>query len=376
MQIQVPTPILDDLKCRQNIALMAEKAHRYGLCFRPHFKTHQSRAIGRWFKRVGVQCITVSSVQMAQYFADEGWRDITIAFPVNPRQAAQYNLLAERVQLNILVTDVDALRQIIPFIRRQIGIFIKIDTGAHRTGVLPDDIATQAALLSMIEAAPMLNFRGFLTHAGSAYRARSAHQIKETHVQSIALMKKVADRWKAHYPHLIISVGDTPTCSVATDWQGVDEIRPGNFVTYDLMQVQIGACTFDRIALAVACPVVAKHSDRSEIVVYGGAIHLSKEHIELDGHSVLDEWTGLPKGTKIYGLPVRFDDQLRWQLPGQEGSYVRSLSQEHGVIVASPELFDAVQPGDLIGILPVHSCLTIDLSEQLYTPTGSVLETM
>jgi len=33
----------------------------------------------------------------------------------------------------------------------------------------------------------------------------------------------------------------------------VDEIRPGNFVFYDLMQYRIGSCSVGQIAVAMAC---------------------------------------------------------------------------------------------------------------------------
>jgi D-serine deaminase-like pyridoxal phosphate-dependent protein len=41
-------------------------------------------------------------------------------------------------------------------------------------------------------------------------------------------------------------------------------------------------------------------------------------------------------------------------------SYLKSISQEHGVIKASKELLESVKVGDLLGILPVHSCMTAD----------------
>ena len=82
LKITRPTLLLDEQKCRANIARMAEKASGNKLIFRPHFKTHQSLELGRWFKDYGVTSITVSSVEMAEYFSSE-WNDITFAFPLN-----------------------------------------------------------------------------------------------------------------------------------------------------------------------------------------------------------------------------------------------------------------------------------------------------
>ena len=82
LKIKSPTLLLDKNKCLTNLNFMVQKAGNYNLSFRPHFKTHQSLEIGRWYKDFGIDKITVSSLQMAVYFAEE-WTDITVAFPVN-----------------------------------------------------------------------------------------------------------------------------------------------------------------------------------------------------------------------------------------------------------------------------------------------------
>src|SRR5690554_8222903 len=101
VEITRPTLIVDKEKCLQNIAKMAKKAKEYGLKFRPHFKTHQSAAIGAWFREFGVNAITVSSVHMGEYFSDNGWKDITIAFPLNILEMDRINKLAETANLNL-----------------------------------------------------------------------------------------------------------------------------------------------------------------------------------------------------------------------------------------------------------------------------------
>ncbi len=99
LKINRPTLLVDEALCRRNIARMAEKARIAGVRFRPHFKTHQSAAIGEWFREAGVTAITVSSVSMARYFSGAGWSDITIAFPVNLREMEEINRLAGEIHL-------------------------------------------------------------------------------------------------------------------------------------------------------------------------------------------------------------------------------------------------------------------------------------
>ncbi|KPK99745.1 MAG: hypothetical protein AMJ91_06575, partial [candidate division Zixibacteria bacterium SM23_73_3] len=68
-EIVKPTLLLDKKRVMKNIEKMARKAKAAGVRFRSHFKTHQSGEIGNWFRDVGVEAITVSSLDMAQYFA-------------------------------------------------------------------------------------------------------------------------------------------------------------------------------------------------------------------------------------------------------------------------------------------------------------------
>ena len=121
------------------------------------------------------------------------------------------------------------------------------------------------------------------------------------------------------------------------------------------MQVQIGSCSMNEIAVALACPVVAKHADRQEVIIYGGGIHLSKDRLDWDGRTV-------------FGMPVRLNGS-GWEMPDGV-SYVRSLSQEHGVIKCTPTLFECLKIGDLVGILPVHSCMMVDLMDGYLTLGG------
>ena len=86
---------------------------QHGLDFRPHFKTHQSAYIGQWIKDKGIEKCTVSSVKMAEYFAAHNWEDILIAFPVNIREASAINGLAESINLQILIYDIDSLNQLV-----------------------------------------------------------------------------------------------------------------------------------------------------------------------------------------------------------------------------------------------------------------------
>jgi D-serine deaminase-like pyridoxal phosphate-dependent protein len=141
----------------------------------------------------------------------------------------------------------------------------------------------------------------------------------------------------------------------------VDEVRPGNFVFYDSKQLQIGSCRWSDVSVAVACPVVAKHPERLQVVLYGGAIHLSSEYLMVDNQS-------------IFGF-VALPDGNGWSEP-LPGAAVVSLSQEHGLVRLTEKDFQRVKIGDLICVLPAHSCLTVQAMKEYLTLDGNLIGTM
>ncbi|MEQ8907150.1 alanine racemase [Ekhidna sp.] len=358
MDIKTPTLLVDKEKVIRNIEKMAEKAKKSRAVLRPHFKTHFSAEIGGWFKDFGVKTCTVSSVSMAQYFASHDWDDITIAFPYNLLESAEINELAEKVNLNILVESEESLAHIQKHIAANIGYFIKIDVGTHRTGVDPRNGALIKTLVDI--SSDQIQFKGFLAHAGHTYGCRDLEGIQWIFDGSVKTLSELKNKFGG-----IISYGDTPTCSLIDDFSFCDEMRPGNFVFYDWMQHQIGSCAVDEIAVCLACPVVAIHKERNEIVVYGGGVHLSKEMVQ--------EKDIMGKDLKCFGKMVSLQKD-GWSSEIR-GNVVR-LSQEHGIIKLSSDEIARVKVGHLIGILPVHSCLTADLQGHYLSTSGDKIEKM
>lgn len=361
MNIRKPTLLIDESRCRENIRRMASKARRHNLEFRPHFKTHQSLEIGRWFKDYGVDKITVSSVEMAEYFAGE-WNDITIAFPVNILETDPINELASKINLNLLIESEETAAFLKNNLTSETGFFIKIDLGNHRTGLDPEDTISVDKILEITDSSKLLKFKGFLGHAGHTYYCSTADEVNSIQSESMRIMKGLKKKYIERYPGIIISTGDTPGCSISEDFSGTDEIRPGNFIFYDLMQLKAGACREENIAAAMACPVVAVHRERNEIVIYGGGIHFSKDRME-DGTD----------GT-IYGRAAENDGNGWGKII--RGMYLKSLSQEHGIMKVPDEKINEYNAGDIIVVIPVHSCMTADVMKSYLTLEGKMITMM
>jgi len=324
------------------------KAKKSGVNFRPHFKTHQSLQIASWFREKGVNSITVSSVEMAKYFAKFGWKDITIAFPSNILEMDEINKLNAQIDLNLLVESEDVAWFLDDKLTDLVNVWIKIDTGYGRTGIEWDNTVTIIRLCQTIAKSKKFNLTGLLTHSGHSYQVKGKEAILEIYRDTVKKMTQVRSQLSDRgIKPMKISIGDTPTCSVVEDFREVDEIRPGNFVFYDIMQLNIGSCQEQDIAAAVVCPVVAKHPNRKELILYGGAVHFSKDYISDEHHE------------KVYGYVCELQGNI-WGSIERE-NYLASISQEHGIVKASPNFFHRIQIGDLVAVLPAHSCLAMNL---------------
>jgi len=357
-----PTLLLDETKAMRNLQRMAAKARAQNVRFRPHFKTHQSAEIGEWFRQQGVEAITVSSVDMAVYFAAHGWKDITIAFPVNLRQMNELRTLAGQVHLGLLVESVESVHALEDGLKENVDIWIKIDCGSLRTGILYTQTAAIQAIAAEVQSCSSLHLRGLLTHAGHTYQAGSPARVVEVYTEAVERMNQVRDQLQAAgFSALEISVGDTPGCSLSPSFGSVDEIRPGNFIFFDAEQFRFGSCQFEDVAVALTCPVVALHPERETVIVYGGAIHLSK-----------DTWK--ENNIPSYGL-VALPNKQGWGEP-IPGAYVYSLSQEHGLVHIPTSAMTQIQVGDLLCILPAHSCLTIQAMQKYLTLDGRWVDTL
>lgn len=357
MDIYRPTLLLDEQKCKANIQRMVDRSKSLDVKLIPHFKTHQSITIGKWFTDLGIEAITVSSIKMAEYFAMNGWKNITIAFPVNVLEIETINkIIALDVDLTLLVVSSASILALDEKIIGNANILIEMDAGYNRTGVAVENTEVVNQIVKNVNDSKNLKLYGLYCHPGNTYHTDSVNAIKSIWADAIKKLLQVKTSLSATNPIIKIRIGDTPGCTVVEDMNGIDEIGPGNFVFNDLVMNYLNVCTEEQIAVAVACPVVAKNEARNEIVIHGGAVHFSKDHLfDSEEH-------------KFFGEVVILEENGWSQII--DGVKLSSVSQEHGILSANKEFFESIEVGDTIGILPIHSCLTANLMKSYQTLSG------
>jgi D-serine deaminase-like pyridoxal phosphate-dependent protein len=330
---------------RRNAERMRELAERMRVGLRPHVKTHKCPEVAAVQTGGGPKAVTVSTLAEARAFCAAGFPDIIYAVPVEPGKFDEVFELTRACERFAVITDdletAGALDEAARRAQATPDVFLKVDCGYHRCGVEPHspEALTIPRLLSDSKS---LRFAGILTHAGHSYHARSREELLAVAHAERDVMLELAARLRASGVDVpVVSIGSTPTVTQVGSLEGVDEVRPGNYIFFDAFQATLGSCAFDDCALTVLASVVHLDRARRRAVIDAGAIALSKDRGPVD----FDAACGYGRVLDLGGA----DTSLR----------VGGLSQEHGEIVAGDSAhFDALKVGSRVRVLANHSCLT------------------
>lgn len=361
---ELPTPalILDRSRVAKNAARIRARAAQFGVTLRPHLKTAKSAAVAE-LALGGRGPITVSTLAEAGYFLARGFRDMTYAVGIVPAKLDHAaKLVRDGADLKLLTDSLDVAAALAAR-GRELGqrfrVLIEIDTGLGRAGIAPDAAELIPIAQALADGAELV---GVLAHAGHSYHCDSVDDVKviaeEERSGAVAAARRLRE---AGFPCPVVSVGSTPTAIHAERLDGVTEIRPGNYLFFDLFQVGVGSCRMEDIAVSVLSSIIGHHRPRNHLVIDAGALALSKD----TGANEHRPGTG-------YGLVC---------LPGGKvplpGLAVLDVHQEHGIVAHAKGLdaisklpFERFPIGSRLRVLPNHACMTAAAYDRYYVTDG------
>lgn len=345
-ELATPCLVLDRAVMQRNIERMSARAAALGVQLRPHLKTCKSADIAAQLAP-RKQCVTVSTMREAEYFAGAGFRDIMYAVSVVPsrlERAVKLNARGAGVQF-VLDTPEAAtfLAEQALLLETRFDAWVEIDVDGHRAGLEPEDPLI-VDIGRCLQDSPSTRLMGVMTHAGESYECRSAEalsmhaeQERSRCVQAAVLLRDNGIACPG------VSVGSTPTALSARSLEGVTELRAGVYVFFDLVQAGLGVCSLDDIALTVLTTVISHKKSHRRLIIDAGGLALSK-----------DRGTAEQAVDCGFGLVAHAEDGRLI-----EGLKVSAANQEHGIIELPGTLgFDAFPVGSRLRILPNHSCMT------------------
>ena len=242
-----PALLVDLDRMERNIAEMAALARAAGVALRPHFKTHKSVAIARRQIAAGAVGMTVAKLDEAEALIDAGVDDILARLrDRRPRRSCARAIdLARRARLTLGVDGVDGRAAIV----RRGGCGGPAGAGSRSR--------SECGLASLRRRArrpprpsrwhrrpPGLVLDGVFTHAGQCVRGdRIARTGRADRRRGGGRRARCGARRSARSGSTcrIVSVGLHADRRAASPREpGLTEIRPGNYVFYDAMQVALG----------------------------------------------------------------------------------------------------------------------------------------
>jgi D-serine deaminase-like pyridoxal phosphate-dependent protein len=359
----LPTPqvLVDTTRLDANIDRMQAAASARGIALRPHAKTHKSPVIARRQIARGAIGVCCAKLGEAEVFAEAGIENIRVPYPLNPVNADRVLALASRVRLSFIVDHLAVARawsERLLRADRPVDVLIKVDVGFHRCGIDPDEPGA-VAFIEEVAGLKGLRLRGLLCHAGHAYLATSDEQLEAIASGEVATLTRLATAARARGVALDeISVGSTPAARFNLRQDGITEMRPGNYAYFDRTQVALGSASLEDCALTVLARVVSKPAP-DRIILDSGSKTLST-----------DAARGMrpcPGFGAVLDLAARHVD---------ETLLVERLSEEHATVKALAGS-TPLEPGDLVRVLPNHSCVVSNLVDSVRIVEGDrVIETL
>jgi D-serine deaminase-like pyridoxal phosphate-dependent protein len=239
---------------------------------------------------------------------------------------------------------------------RVLDVLVKVDVGFHRCGIDPS-APDAAGFVRRVSALDGLRLRGLLSHAGHAYLAGSEEDLRRIAADEAKTLASLARESGTGIEE--VSVGATPTARFSVAERSLTEIRPGNYVYFDRTQVGLGAARYEDCALTVLARVVSRPS-KDRVILDCGSKTLSS-----DGARGFQPTPG-------YGVVLKAVESSE----PDTGLLIERLSEEHAT-VRVVEGTSPLEPGNLVRVLPNHSCVVSNLVECIRMVDGSaVIDTL
>ena len=347
---ELPSPcfLIDLNKVKKNCETHLSNAEQFQVKLRPHMKTHKTIKLGALQTGNTKKSIVVSSLAEARHYSSHGFSDILYGVPLGVDKVDyvyELNRLFPDADISVMVDNQEIVEKIVEkaeFLKEKpFGAFLKVNCDNGRAGVWWN--CEESIKLAQNLSNSNVPLKGIYAHCGNTYSSNGdVSKIKS--IANLTAERILEFREKSGLNHIPVGIGSTPTCSVACDVSDpeltnltkLDEFHPGNYVLYDLMQVSIGSCTEEEVAGIVLCRVLSIQKDES-VIVDCGFTGISKQGVGSDNYDKLNPVRRLVNG-KFEKLDIR----------------IEGLSQEHGRLVG--EGCKGLAIGDILGVLPWHSC--------------------
>ncbi|MHA8098739.1 D-TA family PLP-dependent enzyme [Aquirufa aurantiipilula] len=320
---------------KENIAYVLSLVNGDPNRLRPHIKTHKTKEVNDLILAAGIKKFKCATIAEAELLALSIAPSILLSIqPTGPNIERLATLVKTypKSEFACLIDDfhaAQAISQVFLKLGLTIQVFIDINVGMNRTGIVP---AKTEALIHQIVKLPAIELRGL--HAYDGHIRDLDLDERKSHVQRDFIeFKALVQSISPEYPDLELCVGGTPSFLVHHQ-NPAYVCSPGTFVFFDAGYSILYPEDSLKPALYIISRIVSKPSKTT--------ICLDLGHKSVAAENNIDN-------------RVRFIDHPEFKLLSQ--------SEEHGIVeVPNSELYEI---GQEFYMIPYHVCPTVALHANL-----------
>lgn len=301
---------------------------------RPHVKTHKMAEVCAFMLAEGITKFKCATIAEAEMLATAGAPDVLLAFqPVGPKISRFLQIIRNfpAVQFSCLTDSIPSAKALSASAAEAsliLTVFVDLNVGMNRTGILPGDAMP---LIEAVKKLPALSFAGLHAYDGHITDARLDVR-RERSSEAFRAVEQLASSVKEAFGSSpVIIAGGSPTYAFYADRSGV-ECSPGTFVFWDRSYQKMMPEEPYRPAALVICRVVSI-VDKTRLCLDLGHKSLSADHPQ----------------PRVYFLNATDAIPI-------------SHSEEH-LVVTVPDT-SAHHIGELFYGIPQHVCPTVALYER------------
>ncbi|CAD6441954.1 c83debc3-2c11-4e90-81bf-4aea25317828 [Sclerotinia trifoliorum] len=401
--VPCPAVVLDISKLKRNCTAMLETVESLQCGWRAHIKTHKTTELTRLQvgDGTGPVNIVVSTIVEAENivpllleYKNKGRAvNVLYSFPLTSSAVDRLSGVATALGPNGLSLMIDHPSQLrsVAAIHAKTSIapliFIKIDMGGHRAGVIPStDICSQliASVISLANRNVCI-LHGLYSHAGHSYSSNSQtaalDYLRQEFEALLITSGEVHSAAGTVFP-LMLSVGATPTSSairnlllpsissegsneisvlkatmIAIRDVGCEiEIHAGVYPMLDMQQLATHALpeeilSWSSVAITVLAEIASLYPSRGaagspEALITAGSLALGREPCKAySGWGIVSPWN-----RDSFALPNTGPEAYSgWQ--------ISRISQEHGILTNPGKNDSELSIGQKLRIWPNHACI-------------------
>ena len=308
---------------QENIQRMLARVDGQTERLRPHVKTYKMQEVVEMQMQAGINKFKFATIAEGEMLGQVKVREALLAYqPTGPKVTrllelikafpeTQYAALVDNPSSASFISDIFAAGDL------QLPVYLDLDVGMHRTGMLPDEQALE--LFQYCNNLPGLKPEGLHIYDGHLRQAfEERKQVSDEAFQQIELLQ--ANILKATGQEAKIVAGGSPTFPIHAQREGV-ECSPGTCLLWDWGYSKILA-EQDFLFAGLVMSRVISHPGNNRICVDLGhksiaaenpfpRVHFlnlpeakqvgqSEEHLVLE----LENRADFPVGTILYGLPL------------------------------------------------------------------------